>query len=308
MRIGKAWWAVAVVAALAGLATAFPSDPACPVPPAREAELFPFVRAMTGTRPDGGARADGGELAVDAELRLLFDYYLAAIGNRTVEAIELELGHELDQRLTPPLALQARRLLSRYLDYRRALVKVERDSAQAGLSTQAIRTRMELVRRLREEFFTETEAQGLFGVDDAYARDVVSRVDIMQDPALNEAQKKAKMSELDRNLPAEWRAAREAPLRLLKLQEASLQMRAQGAGEDEIYRMRAAALDPAAAGRLAELDKEEAAWRERIAAYVAKRRSLLLGGGAAAERDAAMRQLRESMFSPQEQMRLPAYE
>ncbi|MFD2270070.1 hypothetical protein ACFS07_00330 [Undibacterium arcticum] len=50
---------------------------------AADANLFPFVRSMDGTRPDGDLRlAAGDALVVDARLRRMFDYYLSAVGEK----------------------------------------------------------------------------------------------------------------------------------------------------------------------------------------------------------------------------------
>ena len=87
-------------------------------------------------------------------------------------------------------------------------------------------------------------------------------------------------------------------------------MRAQGASQDDIYRMRAAALTPEAAARLAEVDQEEAAWKSRIASYLAERKSTLATSVklSDAERDTALQQLRQARFTADEQKRLAAYE
>jgi lipase chaperone LimK len=101
-------------------------------------------------------------------------------------------------------------------------------------------------------------------------------------------------------MPASLREARAAPLKIVKLEDNAAKMRQQGASEDDIYRMRAAALSPEAAARMAEVDQGEAAWKSRIAAYLAER-SKLAGADAVAE-------LRNRMFDANEQKRLPAYE
>ncbi len=82
------------------------------------------------------------------------------------------------------------------------------------------------------------------------------------------------------------------------LEESAAAMRAQGASEDEVYRMRAASLTPEAATRLADLDREEAAWKSRIASYQARRTA----------DPVALQKLRDELFTTDEQKRLGAYE
>ncbi|HYD93798.1 MAG TPA: lipase secretion chaperone [Noviherbaspirillum sp.] len=283
-------------------------------PPQAAPDLFPFVRSLQGTVPDG--RIDStlaAEQVASAELVRLFDYYLSAVGETPVDAIRAEIERELGQRLKPEAAAEARRLLARYIDYKRALVEVEKSAqanAQAGGSAQAVRARFAQMQEARRHHFSEREMQAMFADSDATDLDAIARLEVMQDADLTEEQKRERLAQLDAALPAPLREAREAPLRVVRLEEAAQKMRAQGASEDDIYRMRAAALSPEAAARMAQVDREEQEWAGRIAAYLAERKRLLAAAGplAAEERDGMLAQLRQARFSPEEQRRLPAYE
>ncbi len=98
-----------------------------------------------------------------------------------------------------------------------------------------------------------------------------------------------------------------APARLAAAQKAAQSLRAQGATEDEVYRMRAAALPAGDADRLAALDRAEAAWQARVRAYLVEAGNLP-ADSSGANRQRALQQLRDARFSPEEQARLAAYE
>ena len=283
---------------------------AAPVPKvSAEPNLFPFVRSLEGTRPDGDlAVAADDTLVPDASLLRLFDYYLSATGEKTLDAIRAEIENELERQLKPGAAAEAKRLLARYLDYKSALVELEQDKQLAGASGAALRARMNAMRKVRDRFFSAKENQAMFGFDDAYDMDAVGRLEISQNGSLSEAEKRKMLAELDAALPPALREAREAPLKVVRMEEAVTKLRAQGASDDEIYRMRAATFSPEAAARLAELDRDEAAWSSRIAAYLAERGQLLNSGRTDADRQAALLQLRQARFSEDEQRRLTAYE
>ena len=283
---------------------------AAPVPKvSAEPNLFPFVRSLEGTRPDGDlAVAADDTLVPDASLLRLFDYYLSATGEKTLDAIRAEIENELERQLKPGAAAEAKRLLARYLDYKSALVELEQDKQLAGPSGTALRARMNAMRKVRDRFFSAKENQAMFGFDDAYDMDAVGRLEISQNGSLSEAEKRKMLAELDAALPPALREAREAPLKVVRMEEAVTKLRAQGASDDEIYRMRAATFSPEAAARLAELDRDEAAWSSRIAAYLAERGQLLNSGRTDADRQAALLQLRQARFSEDEQRRLTAYE
>lgn len=276
-----------------------------------EPNLFPFVRSLEGTMPDGNIKTTPDDaLIVDAELGRLFDYYLAALGEKPLDAIRTEIENELDRRLKPRAADEAKRLLARYLDYKRALADVEKNAQLGGGSADAVRRRLMALQQTRAQFFSPEESQGLFGFDDAYDMDALARLEISQDKSLSDAKRQEKLAALDAALSPALREARDAPLAIIRLEESVAKMRANGASEDDIYRMRAAELSPEAAARFAEVDREESAWKNRIASYLAERNALL-GSTATfseAERQAALQQLRETRFNVDEQRRLPAYE
>lgn len=261
---------------------------------------FAFAPSMAGTRPDGDLRQQGGALVVDAELLHLFDYYLAAQGEKGLPAIRAEIERALDVRLAPAAATDAKRLLAAYLSYKRALIDVEQGlPAQADL-VRAARARLQAMRELRRRFFSASEIAGLFGASDSFDADTLARLEISGDGALSAQQKSTRLAALDQRMPAALREEREAPGRIVRVEQQARLMKEKGAGADEIYRLRAQAFSADAAGRLAQLDVEEERWQARIKAYLAERAKLGTTGDA--------QQLRDRFFTLEEQRRLVAYE
>ncbi|AEK63285.1 lipase secretion chaperone [Collimonas fungivorans] len=293
--------AAALAAAIAVPLLMTREEPPAPKKAAAQADLFPFVKSLQGTHPDGDIKVAAGDvLVVDAQLVDLFDYYLSAMGEKPLAAIRREIEQELERRLTPNAAGEAKRLLGNYIEYKTALVELDKNPQLGGNGLAAIRQRMEKMQELRARFFSPAESKGMFGSSDTEDMDTLARMEIGQDKSLSEAQKQAKLAALDAALPASVREARAAPLKIVKLEDNAAKMRQQGASEDDVYRMRAAALSPEAAARMAEVDQGEAAWKSRISAYLAER-SKLSNADAIAE-------LRNRMFDANEQKRLPAYE
>ena len=268
-----------------------------------QADPFAFVRSMEGTRPDGAVRLDpDGQLVVDAELGHLFDYYLAGLGEKDLNAIRGEIERELDRRFMPGPAAQAKRLLASYLDYKRALADLEQKLQPGADMGKTARARLKAMQKLRLNYFTVGEIAGLFGFSDAYDQDALARLDISVDPKLSTVQRAQQLEALDKTLSPAMREEREAPTRVLRTEESVQKMRAQGASDDEVYRVRAAAFSTEGASRLADLDREEAAWKGRIKVYLAERTSVPL------EALGALQQLRDKHFNADEQRRLGAYE
>lgn len=112
--------------------------------------------------------------------------------------------------------------------------------------------------------------------------------------------------------PGETRAANPplTPAQLVATEQAVREMRAQGADEDTIYRLRATALTAEAATQLARMEREEATWKARVDAYLGERDRLLAAGDGDADIDPflAVQKLRDAHFTAEEQQRLNAYE
>lgn len=302
------WLIGGSLAALALYLALRPGEPPAPPPEKAEPDLFAFVRSMEGTRPDGNVTAAAGDkLVVDAELGYLFDYYLAGLGEKPLAAIRGQIEAELDRLLAPVPAREAKRLLGAYLAYKQALAGAEQALPAQADPAVAARARLQAMRALRGNYFTPEESTGLFGASDAYDDDAVARMAILGDTSLDEAQRQAQLTALDRKMSPAQRAARDAPLQVARLDESVKALRAQGGGENEVYRLRAGTFTPAAAARLVELDREESQWQQRIIAYRAqKAQQASLPGGA--QDAAALQQLRDASFTPDEQRRLGAYE
>lgn len=314
-RVAVGLLGAALLAALLGL---WPDSTAESTPASTLAGDGPvFVRSLQDTVPDGDfARGPGvapgaqpGPVAY-AELKRLFDYYLSTVGEQSIEAITAQIKREIELRLPAPQWPGAQRLLALYLDFKRELVKLEAQPELGGSGAPTVRLRFLAMQDLRSQYFSADETRGMFGFEDAYDLDGIARLEISQNPALSPSQKRAQLAALEAAMPAFLREDREAPRRVIKLEALAQAMRAKGASEDEVYRMRAKELDPQAAARLATLDREELAWQNRMATYLSERQQLLLAqvNASEAQRQQALAQLQQSHFTEQERPRLAAYE
>ena len=276
-----------------------------------------FVPSQQGTAPDGDLRpvkalAQGGSGSPLAygELRRLFDYYLSALGEQDLPAITLQIQTQLDQRLDATQAKKARRLLDLYIAFKRALVDLDSRPGLAGDAAGAVRQRMLAQQALRDQYFSAEETEGMFGFEDAYDADAVARLEISQNPQLKLEEKQKQLGALDAAMSPALRAERDASVVVTRVEQRAADMRAKGASDDEVYRMRAQEFDAGAAARLAEVDQEEAAWKRRIGAYLEARNQVLKSqtNGTASERQQALNALQQSLFTEDERRRLVAYE
>ena len=308
MNLRRGWLLVAAAAAALLPLAAFigwpvspPAGPADPVPATPVSTAAAFAPSLQGTRPDGAVRvAPDDSVVVDEQLIGLFDYYLSTVGEKSPDQVRAQIERELDRTLRPPAAAAAKRVLARYFAYKQALGALEAKQGLAGMDAASLQRRLAALATLRARFFSRQEIAAVFSREDAANQEALTRLRIREDVSLTPQQKQARLAALEASLPPAERAAREAPLKIGRMQEEVERMRAAGADDDAIFRLRADTFGADAAGRLAEVDREEAAWKQRIAAYLAQRRGL--------QDEAAVAALRSRMFSEDEQRRLAVYE
>ncbi|UTH73771.1 lipase secretion chaperone [Chromobacterium sp. IIBBL 290-4] len=286
----SAWWLWPAAAPLA------PSMPA-------KAAGGAFAPSQQGTQPDGQVGvAASGALRVDAELRRLFDYYLAALGEHSLPAIRAELQRYLQGKLKAAALSQAMNLFDRYVAYRQSLagmtVAAQTDLAQRLGRAQAV----------RRQYFNEAELAGLFGDEDRYDDFTAKRLAILANPSLSAAEKQRQVAELERQLPPALRAAREEPIKPLTLAQAESALQKNGGDEQALYSLRAGMVGQAAADRLSELDKEQASWQARVADFKRDRAAIASNSQLTAQQQQqAVAQLQAQRFNAQEALRLPAF-
>ncbi len=318
------WWIVAALLAV-GLtwivvrtnASAADAAGAADAPNLVASTPAAFVKSQEGTQPDGNLAAlatqDGAVHTAPlayGELRRLFDYYLSALGEQNLPGITQQIHTEIDRRLPANQALKARRLLDLYLNFKRALVDLEARPALAGNGVAAIRQRMLAQQDLRRQYFNPDEIEGMFGFEDLMDADAVERLEIAHNAKLTATQKQQQLAALDATMSPALRADREASLVVTRVEQRAADMRTKGASDDDVYRMRAQEFDAGAASRLADLDREEAAWKQRITSYLEVRSAVLKNqaNATASERQQALMALQQSLFNDDERRRLAAYE
>ena len=281
-----------------------------------------FAASMRGTQPDGRLSVRQGNLEPSPELLRVFDYYLSALGEKSLQEITTAIGEDLRSRLSssPAALAQAKHLLGRYLGYRQALLALHQAEAVAAAdgkpTSVRLQARLERARELRAQFFSEAEAAAFFRLDDLRDVDAVRRLEIFESTRLTLAEKKAAYAELDLNLPEPLREEREAPRRIQNVEQQVAGIRAAGASEQEVFQFRSLQFSVDAAYRLQQLDREQQFWASRIQQYDAEVRRLLqlpdgplrIPASLTPAQQATLDDLRARLFTPQERRRLAAYE
>ena len=288
-------------------ATVSPAPEAARPAASVEAVLASLPPSFRGTEVDGRFELDAaGNLIVSEEVRQLFDYFLAAIGEEPLERSIQRLRDYIDASLVAPARDQAQALLDQYLDYKRQLAQLEQELPQLA-TLDGLRSREAAVQALRARVFSPQAHQAFFAREEGFNRFSLERLAIRQNAALDDAGKAAAIDRLRAALPEELH---EQVLPQLQ-QELRMQTERLGANATpgQIRQLRQQLVGAEATARLEALDAQRQQWRQRLHDYLAEKQRLEAHRGlSGTEREAALQRLIEERFDERERLRLDAAE
>lgn len=274
-------------------------------PAATLADPGPLPPSLQGSRPDVRLQVDAnGNLHIDEGILRIFDFYLSGLEEEDITTVLARIHRDLVAQLQGPALAQARDLLRRYVDYRIAL----QDLPQAGseLDVAQLRSRLDAVTALRNQYFSAEESRVFFARESAEDHYMLQRLAITRDATLPADQQQQALAELENQLPDDLRESRASASRYAELYDTTSTMQANGASAEEVRQVREKALGSAAADSLAELDQQHAAWDRRLADYAGERNRLRAAGLSAADLQSALLGLQSSRFDELERKRVQA--
>ena len=227
----------------------------------------------------------------------------------TLEALLMEAGDASDpatlkqrlaalvnQHFPAALATRALALAERYVDYRVALGSLR--APQDLTDPRALRDALEARHKVRLQFFDDAEYDALFAREADLDRYTLARLEIERNTQLSPEQRAQALQAADNELSAERRAERSAATEHMAAAAQTAAFNASNADERTRYAARSAQYGPAAAQAMAQLDREEQHWNQRLDQYSQARTQQGEGPG--------LQQLRQQLFSPEEQQRVDA--
>jgi lipase chaperone LimK len=265
----------------------------------------PLPPTLQGTRHGVTLRADAqGNLVLQPDLLHLFEFYLAGREEEGLDKVLTRIHQDLAAQLKGNALDQARDLLSRYVDYRIALQNLP--EADNSMDAGALRQRLDALNATRQQYFSAEEYALFFANENAENEYMVQRLALGQQSGLSEEQRQQAVAELELQLPEEVRETRAASTRQGELYATTQAMLERGASAEEIRQVREQALGSEAANALAELDRQQAAWKQRLADYASERNRLRDAGLSDSELQSAVAELQASRFDELERKRVQA--
>ncbi|OCX98101.1 MAG: lipase chaperone [Pseudomonas sp. K35] len=291
-------------------ATTAPTPPRQPLKAQPEPQGTPQLpTSFKGTQVDGQFRLDeAGNLLIGAELRHLFDYFLAAAGEEPLKNSIERLRRYIVAELPEPAQSQASAVLTQYLNYKRQLLDVEATYSRIT-DISALRQRLSAVQALRARVLEPAVHQAFFALDEAYDRFSLERLAIQADSALDSEAKGRAIDQLRAGLPGDLQELL-VPQLQSELREQTVALQAQGANAQQIRQLRQLRqqlVGSEAATRLEALDRQREQWQQRVAVYRQERQRIEATRGLDdVERRSAIERLEAEQFDEGERLRLVA--
>jgi len=267
--------------------------------------------------------SEDGELVINKKIQHLFDFYLSAMGEESLDIMITRIKHSLASQLVEPALTQGMDILAGYLQYLNEVTAIKQqfelsidpdNSAEYALNN-VIQVR-DMVLDARSHYLADDVIAAFFGQADEYEAYMLSLAVINKNMTLTDAEKQAEKAELDSIAPT-WLLTQQHNANQLNQYRTQYQtLQTQGASEAELQDFTQESFSPEAADRLAQLDEKRQQWQVKLAEY---RTELAVITGRSTDgisednRDSSneqqqleIAQLREAYFSPQEIKRVRA--
>lgn len=313
LRDGENHGATAVVPAVPRAVVADSKTATAVLPTGFRTGLESLPGSLAGTEVDGVFEVDAnGHLKITNGIRHIFDYFLSTVGEEPVDTIAARIRAYIRYRLKDPAATEAEKILDGYLQYKTALATLppgQSAPAEGSYDLAAIRQQMAQVQALRSQFLSPEVIQAFFGDDDSYDRYTLERLQVLQDKSLSDAQRAEQLAALQQQLPVSTQAAMNNATQAQNLNALTEDWRQRGGSPDELRRIRESLVGPEAADRLEQLDRDNAAWDQRLANWFIQRDAVRSNPGLSeSDREIQVARLRSDLFTEQERVRVQALE
>lgn len=247
-------------------------------------------------RQAAGAPETGDPLLVDGLRNKLEALLLEAGDSGDPAALKQRLAALIGKHFPPAMAARALALAERYVDYRVALGQLR--APKDLTDPHALRESLQARHKARMQFFDGPEYDALFAREADLDRYTLARLEIAQNAGMTAEQRAQALRDAENELPAARRAERAEATAHMTAAAQTAAFNAQNADAYTRHAARSAQYGEPAAHALAQLDREEQHWQQRLDQYSQARQQQ--GDGAALD------SLRQQLFSADEQLRIEA--
>lgn len=263
-------------------------------------------RSLRGTHHGVRLLSISGELQVTSALKELFDYYLSALGEKSVSDIRALIIQDLERQLSDTALQQAVSIVDDYLQYKAALSDFEvQFQQQPDWSKHQQLTyfneRHQALIALQDQLLGAEVAQIFFAFDRRLDQYTLNKARIMNSDMSADGKQQTLV-----NLTAELPQAIQLQQQRNKQQRILAEIDRKDLSARQKFQQRAETVGEAAAQRLAQLDQQRAQWDQRLQQFQQQVADIKASGLAEEDYQQAYEKLLHQHFQPHEQVRAKA--
>lgn len=269
-----------------------------------EAEQQLLPSSLQGTQHGVRLVRQGDTLLVSAALRDLFDYYLSASGELSLEQIRALIDTALQQQLNGGALAHAQHILSAYLSYKQGLHDFEQQYQADPQFSKAqqlayLQERQQALIAFQDRELGSEVAQIFFAFDRQIDDNTLAKAAILNSDLSDAGKQQALV-----NLAAEQPVQQQLQQQRIRQQQRLVAIDQQNLSAADKFQQREAVVGADAAHRLAELDESRQRWDERLSRFQQEVSVLQQAGLDRAEYQESYQQLLNQQFQPHEQLRV----
>ncbi len=253
---------------------------------------------------------DDGSLIINKKILHLFEFYLSAMGEESIEVIITRIKSNLREQLTAQALDEALHILEGYLQYRNEITALKQAYNQAiGANDYSlehvINARDELI-EARWRFLSKDVIAAFFAQEDDYENYMLGIASITKDNSLSKEQKDNAISLLNTQAPSWLIEQQKSANQLNEYRQHHSELISQGASENEIRALREQEFSSDASDRLSTLDAQRLRWQQRLSEYRVELATILAIEPDHQVQQAMVDELRSRHFNAQETRRVNA--
>ncbi len=286
-------------------------------PPVEAIPVEVFSRLPNSLRntplPESLEVDEQGHLVVNQLVRKLFDFYLTAIGEESLELIVARIKHQLSEELPESALVESVVILEGYLQYRNDVARILNQQNTLEVTGESQYQQLQLLQQTlidaRHQFLAADVIEAFYGEEDAYDSYMLASKAVSDDPELSVAQRQQALAELEQQAPDWLREQQQSANQLNVYRQQQQQLLEQEGSQSDVRELREQTFGIEAADRLAKLDEKREQWHSKLAEYHQQLGALLEGkseGEADTSRQAQIGQLRQLYFDDNEIRRVDA--
>lgn len=262
---------------------------------------------------------ESGELIINQKIQHLFDFYLSAMGEESLDIIVTRIKHSLTSQLVDPALTQGVEILTGYLQYLNEVSAIKQQFEQnidpnntGEYALENVVQAREMVLDARASYLDSDVIDAFFGQADEYEDYMLSLAMINKNNELDTAEKQLAKEELDAAAP-EWLLTQQRNANQLNTYRDQYKtLQEQGASQTELQDFTQQSFSPEVADRLATLNEKRQQWQVKLDEYREQLAVIISAthnndnDSASEQQQREITQLREVYFTPQEIKRISA--